>query len=73
MSLAMQKLSQQLDRLEVSASNLVTDVQSLKSQVATLSVNQEDTVGLEALAARLAVVQAGIDAVATVAAPGVGA
>ncbi len=65
MSSTMQKLTRQIDRLEVSASNLVSDVQTMKSQIATLGANQEDAPALEALAARLAVVQAGIDAVAS--------
>ena len=65
MSTAMQKLSEQIDRLEVSASNLVSDVEAMKSQISTLSANQEDVAALEALTGRLAVVQAGIDAIAS--------
>ncbi len=69
MSALMDSLGSKIGKLEVSASSLVSEVQGLKAQVATLSAGQEDGPGLQAAIARLDVVQAAIDAVSTPSAP----
>lgn len=69
MSVLMDSLNSKIGKLEVSASNLVSEVQDLKSKVVSLSAGQEDGPGLQAAIARLDVVQAAIDAVSTPSAP----
>lgn len=70
MSNSLKKLSDRVASIEVSAANIVTEAQALKAQISALTASQEDSAALDALEARLAVVQAAIDAVATPAAAG---